>query len=122
MADTILQKGSPSDTFIICGDQSEASSINFYIHPMLRKPTLMVYPRCGQHGEGSPLLWGSCYPDAPDIFLSDETLSGIWGTGNRKWMFAEDIRRSQAEQLLGKRLYHVQSLANKELWTDRPLP
>jgi len=122
IADTINQKGSPADTFIIYGEQSEASSVIFYTHKLLNKPTLLVYPPCGQHGEGSPLLWGSCYPDAPDIFLSNQKLSGIWGTGNRKWLFAQDLNRAKAEQLLGNRLIHVQSLADKELWTDRPLP
>jgi hypothetical protein len=122
LADTIMAKGSPADTFIIYGEQSEASSVIFFTHKFLNKPAMLVYPACGQHGEGSPLLWGSCYPDAPDIFLSEEKLSAIWGTGNRKWIFAEDIRRAKLEQLLGKRLYPVQSLADKELWTDRPLP
>jgi len=122
MADTIIREGSPSDTFIIYDDQSEASSIIFYTHNFLHGYALLVYPRCGQHGEGSALLWGSCYPDAPDIFLDNQKLSDIWGTGNRKWLFAEDVKRARVEQLLGNRLYHVQSLADKELWTDRPLP
>jgi hypothetical protein len=122
IADTINRLGSPADTFIIYGEQSEASSVIFYTHKLLNKPTLLVYPPCGQHGEGSPLLWGSCYPDAPDIFLSNEKLSSIWGTGDRKWLFAQDLNRAKAEQLLGNRLIHVQSLADKELWTDRPLP
>lgn len=122
MADIINAKGTPADTFIIYGEQSEASSVIFYTHKLLNKPTLLVYPRCGQHGEGSPLLWGSCYPDAPDIFLNNEKLSAIWGSGGRKWLFAEDVDRAKAEQLLGERLVHVKSLADKELWTDRPLP
>ena len=80
----------------------------------------MVLPRCGQLGEGSTLLWGSCYPDSPDIFLSNDQLSQMWGTGERKWLFAQDQNRAKVEQLLDKRLYPVQSLADKELWTDRP--
>jgi 4-amino-4-deoxy-L-arabinose transferase-like glycosyltransferase len=121
MADTIIQKGSPADSFIVMGEQSDASSVIFYTHSFLRKPTLLVYPRCGQHGEGSTLLWGSCYPDAPDIFLSPDRLSQRWGTGNRNWLFAQDTARDTIEQLLGKRLFPVQVLADKTLWTDRPL-
>ena len=121
MADTIMAKGSPADSFIIIGEQSDASSVIFYTHSFLRKPALLAYPRCGQNGEGSTLLWGSCYPDAPDIFLSDERLSGIWGTGERKWLFAQDTNRIRAERLLGRRLYPVQTLADKTLWTDRPV-
>ena len=121
-ADTIIQDGTPADSFIIFGDQSDASSVIFYTHSFFNgKPALMVRPRCGQHGEGSTLLWGSCYPDAPDIFLSDDQLSKEWGTGERKWLFAQDVNQSKAEQLLAGRLYPVQSIADKALWTDRPL-
>jgi hypothetical protein len=121
-ADTIVRKGTPADTFIIFGEHSDASSVVFYSHDFFHgKPAMMVRPRCGQHGEGTPLLWGSCYPDAPDIFLSDDKLSKVWGTGERKWLFAQDVNQQKAESLLAGRLYPVQTLADKELWTDRPL-
>jgi 4-amino-4-deoxy-L-arabinose transferase-like glycosyltransferase len=122
LADTIVEKGSPTDSFIIYGEQSDASSVVFYTHHFFNgKPALMVVQRCGQHGEGSTLLWGSCYPDAPDIFLSEDQLSKAWGTGERKWLFAQDTNQARAESLLAGRLIHVQSIADKALWTDRPL-
>jgi 4-amino-4-deoxy-L-arabinose transferase-like glycosyltransferase len=121
MAETIRQKGSPNDTFIIDGEQSDGSSVIFYTHGFLRGLTLIVAPQCGQHGEGSTLLWGSCYPDAPRIDISEDELSHIWGSGNRKWLFAQDVNQTKAEQLLAGRLYPVQTLADKALWTDRPL-
>jgi hypothetical protein len=122
MADTIMQKGTPADTFIIYGEQSSGSSVIFYTHRFFSgKPALLVVPRCGQHSEGTTLLWGSCYPDAPDIFLNDAKLAQIWGTGERKWIFAEDPDRDKVEQVLASRLYPVQTLADKTLWTDRPL-
>jgi hypothetical protein len=121
-ADTIIKDGTPADSFIIFGEQSDASSVLFYTHSFFYgKPALMVVPRCGQHGEGSTLLWGSCYRDAPNIFLSDDQLSREWGTGERKWLFAQDVNQSKAEQLLAGRLIPVQSIADKALWTDRPL-
>jgi 4-amino-4-deoxy-L-arabinose transferase-like glycosyltransferase len=123
LADVILAKGSPADSIIIFGEQSDASSVVFYTHSFFKgKPALLVLPRCGQHGEGTPLLWGSCYPDAPDIFLSEERLSKQWGTGERKWLFAQDPNQAKAEQLLAGRLFLVKSIADKALWTDRPLP
>jgi len=124
-ADTIIAKGSPSDTLIIYGDQTFGSSVIFYTHKFLGgKPALLVLARCGAHGEGSTLLWGSCYPDSPDIFLTEDQLSKAWGTGERKWLFADTDNyhdRYKAEQLLAGRLYFVQALADKMLWTDRPL-
>jgi 4-amino-4-deoxy-L-arabinose transferase-like glycosyltransferase len=121
-ADTIMQKGTPADTLIDFGDQSDASSVIFYTHHFFNaRPALLVFPRCGQHGEGSSLLWGSCYPDAPDIFLSEPKLAQIWGTGERHWLVAEDTNQQKVESLLAGRLYPVQNLADKALWTDRPL-
>jgi 4-amino-4-deoxy-L-arabinose transferase-like glycosyltransferase len=121
LADTILAKGSSSDSFIIYGDQSDASSVVFYTHNFLRKPAYIVLEPCSPHGNGSSLVWGSCYPDAPQIFLSDDQLSKLWGTGERKWLFAQDEKQSKAQQLLAGRLYPVQTIADKALWTDRPL-
>lgn len=121
MADVIVQKGSAADDFIIVGDQSDASSVVFYTHDFLKKPAYLLLPPCSQHNEGSSLLWGSCYPDAPRIFLDDDALSKMWGTGNRKWLFAQDKRIPEAQRILAGRLYPVMSLADKMLWTDRPL-
>ena len=67
-------------------------------------------------------MWGSCYPDAPQIFLSEDELVKTWGNGPRKWLFAQDVNQFRVEQLLPGRLYPVQSIADKALWTDRPLP
>ena len=121
LADTIVLKGSPDDSFIIYGDQSDASSVVFYTHNFLHKPAFLVFEPCSPHGAGSSLLWGSCYPDAPKIFLSEDSLSKQWGSGERKWLFAQDTNQHKVEQLLAGRLYPVQSIADKALWTDRPL-
>ena len=120
-------KGSPSDTFIIYGEQSSGSSVIFYTHNFFRQtPAGSSFPRCGQHGEGSTLLWGSCYPDAPNIFISEDQLSKEWGTGERKWLFAQDMNQPKAESLLAGRLYLVQSLPTKHCGpiarSNRPLP
>jgi 4-amino-4-deoxy-L-arabinose transferase-like glycosyltransferase len=122
MADTIMQDGTPNDVFIIYGEQSSGSSVVFYTNDYFAgRPAMLVIPRCGQLNEGTTLLWGSCYPDAPDIYLSPAKLAAIWGTGERKWIFAEDPDRDKVEKVLAGRLYEVQTLADKTLWTDRPL-
>ena len=122
IATTIMQKGTPADTFIIFGDESDGSSVIYYSRKFFAaKPAKIVVQPCAQHGEGSTLLWGTCYTDAPKIDISEDELAKTWGTGERKWLFAEDVNQSKAEQLLAGRLYPVQSLADKALWTDRPL-
>jgi 4-amino-4-deoxy-L-arabinose transferase-like glycosyltransferase len=122
LADAIVHDGSPADSLIIYGDQSDASSVVFYTHSFFAgKPALLVEEQCSPHGHGSSLLWGSCYPDAPKIFLSEDQLSKMWGAGERKWLFAQDTNQDKAEQLLAGKLYPVKSIADKALWTDRPL-
>jgi len=122
MADTIMSDGTANDILIIYGEQSSGSSVIFYTNDFFRgRPAMLVLPRCGQNSEGTTLLWGSCYPDAPDIYLSHAKLAAIWGTGERKWIFAEDPDRENVETVLAGRLYEVQTLADKTLWTDRPV-
>ena len=121
LATTILQKANPADEFVIFGDQSDASSVIFYTHRFFGHPALLVMERCSQHSNGSSLLWGSCYPDAPNIFLTQDQLSTQWGQGPRHWLFAQDTNRSKVQQLLAGRLIQVQTIADKTLWTDRPL-
>lgn len=98
-------------TLIVYGDQSDGSSVLFYT----RRQALLV------HGRSSTMLWGSMWPDAPHVFIDDKELSDVWGTGNRKFLFAQGERRDQVEAVLGKRLIPIQELADKTLYTDRPL-
>jgi 4-amino-4-deoxy-L-arabinose transferase-like glycosyltransferase len=98
-------------TLIVYGDQSDAASVLFYT----RRQALLV------HGRSSTMVWGSMWPDAPHVFIDDKELASIWGTGNRKFLFAQGERRDQVEAVLGKRLIPIQELADKILYTDRPL-
>jgi 4-amino-4-deoxy-L-arabinose transferase-like glycosyltransferase len=98
-------------TLIVYGDQSDGASVLFYT----RRQALLV------HGRSSTMLWGSMWPDAPHVFIDDTELASIWGTGNRKFLFAQAERRDQVEAMLGKRLIPIQELADKTLYTDRPL-
>jgi hypothetical protein len=121
MADVIVARGAASDSFIIYGDQSDASSVVFYTHNFLHKPAYVVMQPCSPNGQGSSLLWGSCWPDAPKIFLNEAQVTAMWGNGERKWIFAQDTNQPKVEQLLQGRLYEVKTIADKALWTDRPL-
>ena len=111
---------------MLYGDQADGSSIIFYTH----RHALLVHgasnyfaPDPETHVEvfGSSMIWGSDYPDAPHIFLSDVDLLRIWGTGERKLLFVPGDFRDHVEALLGSRLYQVQEVSDKTLYTDRPL-
>jgi hypothetical protein len=119
MADTILAKGSPADTIIIYGEQSEGSSIIFYTHNFFHgKPAMLVYPRCGQHGEGSPLLWGSCYPDAPDIFLSTDKAVQHLGHGRAQMALRPGFEPAQSREPAGRKA-HLSPIHRRQGAVDR---
>jgi 4-amino-4-deoxy-L-arabinose transferase-like glycosyltransferase len=131
MADTInrltAQPANADAQLMLYGDQSDGSSILFYTH----RPALLVHGRTWyfapdpeeDDGElfGSSMIWGSDYPDAPHIFLSDADLLSTWGAGPRKFLFVPSDFHHHVEALLGSRLYPVQDLSDKTLYTDRPL-
>lgn len=98
-------------TLILYGDQSFGSSIIFYT----RRQALLV------NGRTSSMIWGSCYPDAPHIFLNDQQLMAMWGKGPRKFLAVPEKWSAHVEALLGGRGYVVQRLGAKTLYTDRPL-
>ena len=112
MADTInhITKGGDA-TLILYGDVADGSSIVFYTH----RQALLV------NGRVSSVLWGSNYPDAPHVLISDADLLALWGNGPRRFLFVPGDKHARAMALLGKRAYLLQELSDKALYTDRPL-
>jgi 4-amino-4-deoxy-L-arabinose transferase-like glycosyltransferase len=137
MAETInaiAKTGSNRDyRLILYGDQSDGSSIIFYTgHQALlaHGSTNYFEPRLGKNGKpreatfGSSMIWGSDYPDAPHIFMADPQLLTMWGQGSRIFLFVPGEFHDHVEQLMaanGKKLYKLQELSDKTLYTDRPL-
>ena len=131
MADTInrivAEPGNKDAQILLYGDQSDGSSIPFYT----RRQALLVHgsqwyfepdPEEDPHELfGSSMIWGSDYPDAPHIFLSDQDLLKLWGTGPRHFLFVPGDFHQHVEQLLGSRLFLIQEQSDKALYTDRPL-
>jgi len=130
MADTITrltqQPGNANAQLMLYGDQADGSSIIFYTH----RPALLFHgatqyfsPDPTTHGQmfGSSMIWGADYPDAPHIFLSDADLVRMWGTGPRNFLFVPGDFHDHVENLLAGRLYQVQEISDKTLYTDRPL-
>ncbi|GGG94734.1 hypothetical protein GCM10011586_07110 [Silvibacterium dinghuense] len=122
MADTInrMTAGEPKDAsqLIIYGDQADASSVIFYTH----RQALLVHGQSSyfEGNFGSSMIWGSDYPDAPHIFLTDSEFLPMWGTGPRKFLFVGGDLRPHVEQMLKGHLYLLQELSDKALYTDRP--
>ncbi len=98
-------------TLILYGDLSDGASLLFYT----RRQALLV------NGRSSAMLWGSNYPDAPHVLISDADLAALWGTGPRRFLFVPGDNRDHVVSLLGTRAYLLQELSDKALYTDRPL-
>jgi 4-amino-4-deoxy-L-arabinose transferase-like glycosyltransferase len=111
MADTInrMTKGGDA-TLILYGDLADGASLVFYTE----RQALLV------NGRVSSVLWGSNYPDAPHVLISDADLSALWGTGPRRFLFVPGDKHDRVVALLGKRLHLLQELSDKDLYTDRP--
>jgi 4-amino-4-deoxy-L-arabinose transferase-like glycosyltransferase len=102
----------PADTQIMLyGDQAYGSSIPFY----LDRQVLLV------EGRSTSMLFGSTFPDAPPIFLTDADLLRGWGNGPRKLLFVPLEKRDIVDHLLGNRQIVLKETSGKALITDRPM-
>ncbi|NYF81300.1 ArnT family glycosyltransferase [Granulicella arctica] len=96
---------------MLYGDQAFGSSIPFY----LGKDVDLV------EGRSTSMLFGSTFPDAPPIFLTNADLLAGWGKGDRKLLFVPLEKRDVVDQLLGSRQIILDETSGKALITDRPL-
>ncbi len=96
---------------LLYGDQAYGSSIPFY----LGEQVSLI------NGRSSSMLFGSTFPDAPKIFLTDQEFLKMWGTGERKILFVPLERRDIVDHLLGAHKILLEETSGKALFTDRPL-
>jgi hypothetical protein len=101
----------PNTEVLLYGDQAYGSSIPFY----LGRTVDLV------EGRSTSMLFGSTFPDAPKIFLTNADLQRNWGTGPRKILFVPLEKRDDVDRLLANRLILLQETSGKALYTDRPL-
>ncbi|HEU5339912.1 glycosyltransferase family 39 protein [Edaphobacter sp.] len=102
---------SPDSEIMLYGDQAYGSSIPFYLGKMV----YLV------EGRSTSMLFGSTFPDAPHIFLTNRDLIDTWGHGPRKVLFVPLEKRDAVDQLLGNDKVLLLDNSGKALYTDRPL-
>ena len=102
----------PDTQVMMYGDQSYGSSIPFYLGEQI----LLV------EGRSSSMIFGSSFPDAPHIFLTNADLLAGWGNGHRKLLFVPLERRDDLDRILPtSRQLVLAETSGKALITDRPL-
>jgi 4-amino-4-deoxy-L-arabinose transferase-like glycosyltransferase len=99
----------PGDEVMIYGDQAYGSSLTFY----LQRQVLLV------NGRSTSLLWGSKYPDAPNIFLTDDDLLREWHGSHRVFLFVPGEKSAQAASVLGKNTPVFAAVSGKQILTNR---
>jgi hypothetical protein len=101
----------PDSRIALYGDQANGSSIPFYLG---RQVDLV-------EGRSTSMLFGSAFPDAPKLFLTDGDLKSAWGTGERRILFIPQEFRAHVAGLLGGQWVVLKESSGKLLVTDRPL-
>ena len=109
LAEQVEQKIQPGDQVMIYGDQAFGSSLIFY----LQRQVPLV------NGRSTSLLWGSKYPDAPHVFLTDEDLLRAWRGPQRVFLFVPNERRTRVKALLGDTGYSLAQVSGKEIVSNR---
>ncbi len=116
MANIINSNARPGDELLLYGDQSNASSVIFYTH----RQALLV------NGRSSSMIWGSFYPDAPHVFLTDAELLRVWqqaqANGQRLFLCVPPEFDAHVRALLAsRRVYDLKELSDRTLYSNRPL-
>ena len=90
LAQQIALRATPEDRVMIYGDQAFGSSLLFYLH----RPVELV------NGNTTSMWFGSTFPDAPRIYLTDEDLLREWRSGRRIFLFVPPHLKAKADALL----------------------
>jgi hypothetical protein len=102
----------PRDQLAIYGEFDAGSSMSFYLHRRA-----WIY-----NGRYNNLAFGSRYPDAPRIFLTDADFPAFWGGHQRVFLFIPANKRNEAaEHLRGLPKWKVVELGGKIVYANQPL-
>jgi len=79
----------------------------------VRRPVDLV------NGRSSSMWFGSTYPDAPRIFLSDADLLAPWTGDGRVFLFVPPHLNAQVEELLPRR-FVIARASGKTVYSNQP--
>jgi len=109
LAHEIAARARPDDRVMIYGDQAFGSSLLFY----LQRPMELV------EGKTTSMWFGSTFPDAPRIYLSDSDLVQDWGGKNRIFLFVPSHLKGRVDSLLPTRII-VAEVSGKCVYSNYP--
>jgi 4-amino-4-deoxy-L-arabinose transferase-like glycosyltransferase len=109
LAQGIAARARPEDKVMIYGDQAFGSSLLFY----LRRPIDLV------EGRTTSMWFGSTFPDAPKIYLSDADLQRDWVGRERVFLFVPPHQKARVDGLLPAK-FVVAELSGKYVYSNQP--
>lgn len=108
LAVKIAAQARPDDRVMIYGDQAFGSSLLFY----LQRPIELV------DGRTTSMWFGSTFPDAPKIFLTEADLLRDWNASRRIFLFVPEHLRSKVDATLPNRVVFAE-LSGKYVYCNR---
>jgi 4-amino-4-deoxy-L-arabinose transferase-like glycosyltransferase len=109
LAYEIAVRAQPQDKVMIYGDQAFGSSLLFY----LRRPIDLV------EGRTTSMWFGSTFPDAPKIYLSDADLQKDWASGERVFLFVPPHQKARVDGLLPHKFFVAEG-SGKFIYRNQP--
>jgi len=109
LAREIAARARPEDKVMIYGDQAFGSSLLFY----LRRPIDLV------EGRTTSMWFGSTFPDAPKIYLSDADLQRDWAGSERVFLFVPPHQKVRVDGLLPEK-FVVAEVSGKYVYSNQP--
>ncbi|HYM76739.1 MAG TPA: glycosyltransferase family 39 protein [Candidatus Dormibacteraeota bacterium] len=109
LAQHIAERARPEDRVLIYGDQAFGSSLLFY----LQRPVELV------EGRTTSMWFGSTFPDAPKIYLTDADLQRDWAGNTRLFLFVPAHLKGKVDSLLPSHLVAAQ-VSGKYVYTNQP--
>lgn len=109
LAREIAARARPEDKVMIYGDQAFGSSLLFY----LRRPIDLV------EGRTTSMWFGSTFPDAPKIYLSDADLQRDWAGSERVFLFVPPHQKARVDGLLPEK-FVVAEVSGKYVYSNQP--
>jgi len=109
LATEIATRARPQDRVMIYGDQAFGSSLLFY----LQRPIELV------EGRTTSMWFGSTFPDAPKIYLTDADLQQAWAGTNPILLFVPAHLKAKVDSLLPNRSV-VAEVSGKYVYSNQP--
>ena len=109
LAREIAARARPEDRVMIYGDQAFGSSLLFYLQ---RRVDLV-------EGRTTSMWFGSTFPDAPKIYLSDADLQRDWTGPERVFLFVPSHLKAKVDGILPSK-FTVAQVSGKYVYSNRP--